>query len=214
MLALGLATGCQHSVKIEYPGNGNSKDPIRDFRVKFHSDADPATFSAKLNGVDITSRFQPAPAPGQVSFASSDFMKGWQQTLEVHASFKTPSSGIPTKSTNDMVQFTPPGVFVFLGNSTSVNNLSVKERDTIRATVMVVDPPTREGLVVTLTTEENPAVSLNNAAAGTPITVTIPINDRRADFTVRGIQAGQSFIVRPLAKGYGSHAGSGTVMHP
>ncbi len=210
-----LVVGCEKAVTIEHPGKGILDEPVPTFRVRFHNDFQPGSFQAFLNGVTITSRFQPAPAPGGVSTASSDHMDaGYKNTqvLHVQGQFKTPQSGIPTKLTEDEVEFSPPVIFVFRGNSTN-HDLSLKERETIAATVLVVKAP-KEALTVTVTTEENPAVSLNDQPAGTPITLTIPTNDRRADFTVRGIQTGKTFIVRALAHGFSSKAAGGTVLYP
>jgi hypothetical protein len=215
VVLLSLGVGCQQVVKIETPANGDSTAPVTTFSVRFHKDFQPGSFEAQLNGQTITSRFQPTPAPGSVSTASSDFMEATangNQILDAKGAFTTPSSGIPTRSTNDQVVFSPPTIFVFRGNTTS-SDVSLKERETIIATVLVVAPP-KEGLTVTLTTDENSAVSLNDAPAGTPITVTIPNNDRRADFKIRGIQTGKSFVVRPLAHGYASKLGGGTVQSP
>jgi hypothetical protein len=47
----------------------NYADGVHRFVVKFHADFKPETFRAELDGVDITARFEPAPAPGGISRA-------------------------------------------------------------------------------------------------------------------------------------------------
>jgi hypothetical protein len=216
MVALLIGAGCQTVAKIEYPSAGASAEPVTNFRVRFHKDYKPGTFKATLNGQDITGNFNPAGAPGAVATANSDFMDARVnnnvQVLHAQGEFTSSPGGIPTRSTHDEVQFSPPIIFVFRGNTTN-HTLDVHERETITATVTVLAPP-KEGLTVTVTTDENSAVSLNNAPAGTPITVTIPTNDRRADFTIRGIQTGKTFLVRALAHGYAFSPGGGTVLYP
>jgi hypothetical protein len=215
VLALLFGAGCQTVAKIEYPGAGNQADPVTNFRVRFHKDYKPGTFKATLNGQDITGNFNPPGAPGAVSTANSDFMDARVnnnvQVLHAQGEFITNPGGIPTRSTHDEVQFSPPVIFIFRGNTTD-HNFDVHERETITATVTVLVPP-KEGLTVTVTTDENSAVSLNNAPAGTPITVTIPTNDRRADFTVRGIETGKIFVIRALAHGYSFSPGGGRVLN-
>jgi hypothetical protein len=216
-----LALGCQHSVRIQFPTDGSYKTPVTTLTVKFHPEFKPGTFDANLSGQTITNLFQPAPAPGGVSTASIVFPPNYmdfhynnnKQKLIVEGDFTQPVFyffGIPTRFTRDSSDFTPPYVRVFRGRTSFDSDLTLRERETIAATAFVVEAPA-ERLVVTLT--GHPLVSLNDQPAGQNIEVVIEPNDRRADFTVRGIQTGgEVFRIRAIATGYSCGVGAGRVL--
>jgi hypothetical protein len=55
-------------------------------------------------------------------------------------------------------------------------------------------------------------VSLNEQPAGQGITLSIPSNDRRIDFKIRGIVvSGEVFLIRAIADGYSSDVAGGFV---
>lgn len=215
-----LLGGCDRSVVIEHPTDGSYTDPISTFTVRFHKDFQPGTFEANLNGTTITNLFQPAPVGGGVSTASivypPNFMDAEinqnQQFLEVDGEFTTDVFyffGIPTRFTRDTSTFRPPSVRIYRGLTSFDHVLTLKEGETIVATAMVEKAP-REPLAVTVT--GHPLVSLNDRPAGEDIQLVIQRNDRRARFTVRGIQTGgEVFVVRGIATGYSSAQGRGIV---
>jgi len=216
-----LAVGCQHAVRIQVPTDGSYKSPVTALTVKFHPEFKPGTFNAYLSGQMITDLFQPAPAPNGVSTATIIYPPNYmdfqynnnKQLLMVHGEFTTPVFylfGIPTRFTRDSSEFSPPYVRVFRGRTSFDSDLTLKERETIAATAFVVEAP-KERLVVTIT--GHPLVSLNDQPAGQNIQVVIERNDRRADFTVRGIQTGgEIFRIRAIATGYSSGVGGGRVL--
>ncbi len=215
-----FSAGCQQSVKVLYPQDGTYTDPVGTFRVKFHDEFQPGTFDAYLSGTTITHLFQPTPAPGQESSARIIWPPNYmdmhynnnKQRLEVRGEFDKPVFlffGIPTRFKTDSANFTPPYVRVYRGTTSFDTDLTLREGETITATAFVVKAP-KERLVVTIT--GNSLVSLNNQPAGQNIEVVIMPNDRRAQFTVRGIQTGgEIFRVRAIANGYSSGVGGGTV---
>jgi hypothetical protein len=215
-----FATGCAHSVTILEPTDGTYDNPVTTLRVKFHPEFKPGTFSASLSGTTITNLFQPTPAPGGESSASIIFPPNFmdyefnsnKQHLVVDGEFSTSTFyffGIPTRSTRDSSDFIPPYVTVYRGSTSFDHDLTLKERETIVATAFVEKAP-KERLMVTIT--GNSLVSLNDHPAGEDIQVWIERNDRRADFNIRGIQAGgEIFSVRAIATGYSSGVGRGFV---
>ncbi len=217
---LPLVAGCQHSVKITEPLPGTYKNKVVTLSVKFHPDFQPGTFQANLSGQTITNLFQPPPAPNGTSTARivypPDYMdfhfNSNKQKLVVDGEFSTPTFklfGIPTRFTRDTSEFIPPYVRVFRGTTSLDANLTLKEGETIVATAFVVEAP-KDRLVVTITGHS--FVSLNNQAAGKNIEVVIEPNNRRAEFTVRGIQTGREvFQIRAIATGYSSGLAGGYV---
>lgn len=214
-----LAAGCAHSVTIQQPLSGVYKDPVT-FSVKFHPEFQPGTFWASLSGTTITNLFQPTPAPGSVSTATIVYPPNYmdyeynsnKQYLLVGGDYST---GVfwffffPTRFTRDNSDFTPPYVLVYRGRTSFDRDLTLKERETIVATAFVEEAP-KERLLVTIT--GHALVSLNDHPAGEDIQVWIERNDRRADFTVRGIQTGgEIFSIRAIATGYSSGVGRGFV---
>jgi hypothetical protein len=212
--------GCAHSVTILEPLDGTYANPVATLRVKFHPEFQPGTFSASLSGTTITQLFQPTPAPGGESSASivyppnfmdSDYNSN-KQHFVVDGDFSTSTFyffGIPTRSTRDSSDFSPPYVLIYRGRTSFDRDLTLKERETIVASAFVEKAP-KERLQVTITGDS--LVSLNDQPAGQDIQVWIEPNDRRADFNVRGIQAGgEVFRIRAIATGYSSGAGAGFV---
>jgi hypothetical protein len=221
--AMFLVGGCTLPVKIDQP-TGSETGPITVFKVHFDKDYVPGTFSADLSGTNITPLFLPAPIAGGVSTASINFPLfmdyDWINTVNgsgrpneqlLRVSGKSSSNG----SCCDSVTFSPPYTAIFRGGGTAVtfdHDLTLKERETITATVFVSEAP-KESLKVWVLGDE--AVSLNDQPAGKSIMVTIPTNDRRVDFTVRGIVVsgggGPYFRIRAIATGYSSQVAGGRV---
>lgn len=216
-----FAVGCTAPVKIEQPTTGVHTKPVQQFIVRFDKDFRPGTFSADLSGMNITYLFAPVPVPGGVSIASISY----PQFMDYYYMNSVNGSGQPNEqllrvsgestanaSCCDSVKFSPPFTRIFKGGGTSVTydrDLSLKERETITATVFV-DVVPQEALTVRVT--GHPSVSLNEQPAGTAITLVIPRNDRRVDFTVRGIVVdGEVFRIRAIADGYASEFAAGLV---
>ena len=209
--------GCTKSVTIVQPLDGTYTSPVTPLTVKFHPEFKPGTFQANLSGTNITSLFHPTPAAGGTStaeivyppsFMDADY-SGNVQRLVVDGDFTTPTGGLGNRVTPDSSNFTPPSFRIFRGRTSFDPVLTLKERETITATAFVDQAP-KEGLRVTIT--GNSLVSLNDQPAGQDIQVVIMPNDRRADFTVRGIQAGgEVFVIRGIATGYSSATARGLV---
>lgn len=120
-LSVGLTlflVGCALPVKIEQPTAGDQARPVRQFVVRFDKAFVPGSFDADLSGTNITSLFQPTPAPDNVSTASIEFpqfmdydyintVNGSGQPNEqlLRVSAKSSSNG----SCCDSVKFSPPG---------------------------------------------------------------------------------------------------------
>lgn len=213
-----LATGCTRSVVIVQPLDGDYENPVTTFTVRFHPEFQPGTFDASLSGQTITNLFQPTPAPNGVSTASIVFppnfmdfqFNGNRQRLVVFGEFTTPTNGLGNRLKQDSSNFTPPPTRVYRGRTSFDHDLTLKERETITATAFVDKAP-KEPLTLTIT--GNSLVSLNDRPAGENIQVVIQRNDRRADFTIRGIQAGSEvFIIRAIATGYSADVGGGRVL--
>jgi len=134
---------------------------------------------------------------------------GNQEVLRVEGDYDY--SGIPTKRFNDEVKFSPPVIEVYRGKTGDDRNLDLHEGETITATATLWEPP-RDSLSVTIAVDqEDSPISINDQPRGTRVTLTIPGNDRRAAFTIRGIVPNRPFVVRALAHGYACDGGSGTV---
>lgn len=215
VFVLGVA-GCTHSVTIVTPKDGSYADPVTPITVEFHGDFKPGTFHATLSGTDITPLFQPPPAPGGQSsalLAPPRFMDAEHdnntQHLIVDADFTTPTGGLGNRVTRDSSKFRPPMIQVFRGRTGFDPNLTLNERETITANVYVEKAP-KERLLITVTGD--PTISLNDQPAGQSIQVVIMPNDRRGDFTIRGIQTrADPFRIRGIATGFSSMPGRGVV---
>lgn len=215
LCALLTAIGCEKSVTINHPKSGSYAKPVTPLNVTFNKDYKPGTFKATLEGADITHLFQPPAVASGTSTAVAPYMdyKTSPHVLHVEGDFATTKPSIDTRQRYDESQFTPPTVFIVRADSATNNNLSMAERQTVRASA-VISSPFSESVTVTITPDENQAVSLNDQPVGQSITVVIPTNDRRADFSVRGVRTGVTFVLRPRAAGYASRGASGTVSAP
>jgi hypothetical protein len=218
-MLLSNAGGCTRSVVILHPP-GEFTGTVQTFTVKFHPDFKPGTFDANLSGQNITGLFKPTPAPGIESSASFTFPPNFmdrqfnnnRQKLAVFGDFATPTSGLGNRIKADSVEFSPPYTAVYSDRTGFNKELKVKEGETITAFAFVQDAP-KEALTVTIT--GNDRVSLNDQTAGASIQVIIPTNDRRAAFTVRGIQAGGGFFqFRAIATGFASDVSVCQVLSP
>lgn len=219
--AMFLIVGCTPPVKIEQPTAGVQTKPVRTFTVRFDTAYVPGTFQADLSGVTITSLFQPVPVPGGVSTAAITY----PQFMDYNFMNSVNGSGKPNEqllrvsgqsSSNasccDSVKFSPPSIRIYRGGGATVtfdHDISLKERETITATVFVDTVP-QEALTVRVT--GHPSVSLNEQPAGMDITLVVPSNDRRADFRIRGIVVtGEYFHIRAIADGFASDWAGGAV---
>ena len=220
--AMLFLVGCTPPVTIEQPTAGDQTQPVRTFTVRFDKDYKPGTFHADLSGMTITSLFQPAPKPGNVSTASipyPPFFMDYDYVNNVNGSgrpneqlLRVSGESTSNGSCCDSVKFIPPDIRIYRGGGTSVtynSNLTLNERETITATVFVKTVP-QEALTVRVT--GHPNVSLNEQPAGQDITLVIPSNDRRLDFKIRGIVVnGEIFHIRGIADGYASSEARGFV---
>ena len=219
VIALGLSlASCARAVTIDQPSQGNSANPVNQFRVTFHPRFNPGTFSAEINGVDIASTFMPAPAVGGTSTAPAPEFPAGVSKLAVRGDFS------PTKSFDmykDAADFTPPPLDLNSPPpppgppcSSPCVVIGVPQgfdvRETHSATVTVLTPSAPPAPLTITITPSNNLVALGSAAAGAPITVTIPNSDRRADFTVRGVQTG-SFNLRAATPGFQAYTLNGRV---
>jgi hypothetical protein len=217
-----LVAGCAPPVKIVKPDAGSSTAPVEQFAVQFDKDFVPGSFAADFSGTTITPLFSPTPTPGSTSFASIVYPQymdyNWINTVNgsggqneqlLRVSGKSSSNG----SCCDSVKFSPPATKIFRGGGSAITydtGLDVRERETIVATVFV-DAVPKEALAVRVT--GHPSVSLNEQPAGSDILLSIPSNDRRVDFRIRGIVvSGEFFKIRAIATGYSSAAAGGRVL--
>ena len=194
-----VTTACARSVEIEHPPERTLSGPVSEFRVKFHSRFEPGTFSADINGIDYTSQFIPTPAPGITSTAPAPGFPVGTSVLRVSGDF-SPSRAFDMHG--DTAEFTPPALIVCrpppCGRTTGIG---VPVLTTVSVGVTIPSAPPSP-LQVRITPSNN-FVSLNNQPAGASIVVTIPSNDRRTSFSVRGIQQG---IIYLLAESLGYQA--------
>lgn len=220
LVTMFCAAGCAPPVKIVKP-TGSETTPIEQFAVTFDKDFVPGSFSADLSGTAITYLFSPTPAPGGTSFASITYPQfmdydyintvngsGYPNEQLLRVSGKSSSNA----SCCDSVTFSPPYTRIFRGGGTAITfdrTLDVRERETITATVFV-DVVPKEALTVRVT--GHPSVSLNDQPAGQAIMLSIPNNDRRVDFRIRGIVvSGEVFRLHAIADGYSAAVSGGFV---
>lgn len=212
MLAALMLAACQPAADIQFPeSKAYETQPITKFTVYLRPDSAPqGTFKVTLNGNDITNTFAPAATPGATvnATAPANFALGKQTLVATAKDLRTP---FPV--TTDTVEFFPPVVVVTRAPSLTDQNLNHVEGQTLSA-YAVITAPIPAPVTVTLSQGPGQFVSLNNQPVGTPITVVIPTNDRKASFTIRGARAGTSFAITGRATGFASNPSSGGISYP
>jgi|SRR5215467_5895084 len=199
-----IVSGCTTVLKITEPADEWFQDCLPRFAVNF-GPTFTGNFRADIDGLDWTAPFTPAPAPGGTSTAPVPPLGGGTPITSpgpfpgttVNSGYfrhKLSVSADGTLAPGDLFlinsgshTFVPPPL------SGSPNPLNLREEVPVQAFVLLPVAP-----LSPLTVAVSPSsrgVSLDNQPAGQPIQVTIPTNDRRASFTVRGISRGQFWLV-------------------
>ncbi len=197
LFALATATGCSSTLAtIQGPDHLARLSQPQPVTVTLGPQADANSFTASLNGQDITAEF--TPQGETFSFADHCFNPGAQHvTVRVAA----------TQGKNTLeqtLQFYPPALSA-QGNVGQAPNSRVRLTESGSARIMVKLPSApRKTVTMTLTpqiTEGEAPVALGNAQPGQPLTLTFPAGSRVATLVINAPTAG-SAVVKLSAPGY------------
>ena len=174
-----LLAGCT-GARILDPPDGNTRNPVRQFSVQFHPNFVPGSFSAQLDGRDITPLFAPAPAPGGTSVAQWNdpfapnyaFVNGFRvidpHKLEVNSSVD-PQSGFTLQDQRLTATFDPPQLHFRMAGPTSL-----PKNTTLAGDICMEPTPTGPfPLTVKLAQGPTASISINGAPQGVPVSVTL-----------------------------------------
>lgn len=203
------AADCPRAAAIEAPADGSAQAPIREFRVRFHRDFRAGTFSATLDGEDVTRHFQPAPTPGGVSIWHDPALHPGRAMLVVKGGYT--ASGLDFRTLGDTAVFFPLTAGVVTAG-TLQRGLTLREGQTAEADAILFEVPVTP-TTVTITVAGDRAVSLNGQPVGMGVSLTVPTNDRRARFTVRGVRVGRAEL-HAAVPGYATEAAGIQVANP
>lgn len=207
LLSVILFSGCK-AVEIITP-KGTYQDPIDQFQVKFKGSYGGG-FNAYIiyvnqNGdeierIEITNSFSQPWEANRTSTAESmpfrELQTGERLRMEVDGFRNSP----PSISAATNSSFRPASIEVE-NLPLPLRQFIVREGQTITVELIVPSAPPRPWTVTVI--PENDRVALGNqAVAGQPYNVTIPANDRRFNFTLRGIQGGGNCRLMIESEGY------------
>ncbi len=223
-----LVGGCATSVRILAPSGGIQTQPVTQFVALLEPRADSATFRAELNNQDVTSQFvwsafRPGPGlpPNEKVLHITDDTFFYQHTIQLNgfpsnqfvlhvgAGFRLGSSG----KTYDEVKFYAPLLVILRYPSTTDQNLSLRQGETITADVLA-PAPLSAPLVVRVVEMNGARVSLNGLPPGQSILLTLPPSTRQATFTIRGVVAGNNYGLQAFKVGYWCAGAVGFVSRP
>jgi hypothetical protein len=210
MVAAGLlAGGCTPAIHIIKPDRNNPFEPVTQAVVTFETKFNPGYgWSVDVDGANLTG-FSPAPAPGGTS--SVPLVIGAPAAHKITASA---SCGTFCVYNSDVVDFTPPALIY---NSTSYVRVDLNLRQFQQASAYVgVQNFRTVPINVTIVETSFPKrVKLATPTGafqppGTPVTVTIPAANTKADFRLEGDVLG-FYVLGFSAPGVSSGVGGGNV---
>lgn len=211
IIAAILTAGCTPRIHIVRPDAGKPYEPVPAVVATFESDFNPAeAWHIDLDGTNLTG-FSPLPAPGGTSSTSIDV-----NTLSVgfHTIKAQATCGTFCVYQSEEVTFLPPALRY---NTTTYVSVPQNLKQFLAAPVWVGvqnfrSVPINVTIVETSTPKRVKLASTSGAfqPPGTPITVTIPASNTRADFFIEGDVLG-TYILSFTAPGVVSGGGSGNV---
>ena len=192
LLALS-ATGCGTLATVQGPQNQQRLTQPQPVTVALGPAADVDSFSASLNGADITCAFTPVATEGGEGFRFADHRFGpGVQHLSVHV-----ASTNGKETLDHDVRFFPPALTA-QGNigSTANSRVRLTESGSARMTVKLPAAP-RKATTLTLTpraAEGDAAFSFGDAEPGESIQITLPAGRRVAMLELHAATAGVAMI--------------------
>lgn len=215
LIALG---GCAYSVKIKNPKVEEQEfSRPENFEMELHNRAYPETFSVSVDGEAMNiSQFHPFPPQagkthaGAMPMFTTDPGKEGFHSVEAHASMDCPPftfCGLSAKKKFKAPRIqicsdedSPPCRTRFPNDRPDFNYLAVKETFVKKARVEVPQAPYLPVTIELVPSAEegtNVSLSIDNvhfAPAGHKVEVTIPTDDRRAYFWIKGVHVGVTFV--------------------
>jgi hypothetical protein len=213
LLAALITAGCASPIHIIKPDTNPNADPVPQVMVNFLSNFNPSlSWDVSLDGA-VLSGFSPAPGPGvtsvvPVSWAQSSQLKS--HTVTTHA-----ICGTFCVYNSETVNFIPPHLFYNGTTSTPAGSGNLKQ---FQPTAKFVAVQTDRSVPINVTIVETGSpkrvklgLSPNSwLPAGTPLNVTIPATNTKADFFIVGDSTG-TYILSFTATGVVPGAASGTI---
>ncbi|MEM9882251.1 MAG: hypothetical protein AAF800_04970 [Planctomycetota bacterium] len=198
------AAGCSTSVaRLDGPDHRQRLNVPVPIAVTLKAKADPTTFTASIDGRDVTDAFVFEDGRGVLTGHVYEAAPPRQpHTLTIAAEPGVNAKGRPLgRSFTGTLTYFPPALSLQGNVGMGVNSRVELPRDG-RTSVMVRLPqPTRGALTLTVTPADDKGVVLNDHAPGEPITVELEPGRRVAVFTVRGHRPGVGTL-RVEAPGY------------
>ena len=190
-LAIGLCStilfGCAQSIKITEPANNSQQSSPVSVVGEFHNRADQSTFSARLDGNDVTNQFTVANDRATATLA----MSPGDHTIRLYADFRSRGSGWQVQDEDDEHTFTvaapPPLTF-------SPSSLSLILGQPATSVAVNLPSTSPNATTVSLAPSGN-FISVNGAQAGQSTSITIPANTASGSFTAQATAAGSGSIL-------------------
>jgi hypothetical protein len=213
-----LATlfGCASPIHVVKPdASPTDHEPVPQVVVQFSSSFNPAeAWGVYLDGNPLLG-FSPAPAPGVTSSVPIGFAQA--SSPQTHEVSTNATCGTFCSYNSESVKFLPPTLIYDATDLTPAGAGNLKQfvdthefvagqfSRSVPITVTVIETTPSKKVLIAAT-----AAQLASAVPGNPLTVTIPFNDTKADFWIRGNSTGL-YTLRFSAPGVVPDGGSGNV---